>query len=47
MTLFSKELKVNIQYFYSNKTFTNSGIINFGKSLQILPALKSISLHFE
>ena len=28
------------------KNFTDSGLTNFGKSLENLPALKSISLNF-
>ena len=36
-----------IIYFYSNENFTNSGLTNFGKSLQNLPALNSISFYFN
>ena len=32
--------------FYSNRNFTDSGLTNFGKSLENLPALNSISLNF-
>ena len=33
--------------FYSNKNFTDSSLTNFGKSLENLPALNSISLNFD
>ena len=32
--------------FYSNESFTDSGLTNFGKSFQNLPALNSITLNF-
>ena len=32
--------------FYSNRNFTDSGLTNFGKSLEDLTALNSISLNF-
>ena len=32
--------------FYSNESFTDSGLTKFGKSLKNLPALNSISLNF-
>ena len=30
---------MNTQYFYSNENFTDSGLANFRKSLETLPAL--------
>ena len=36
-----------MQYFYSNNNFTDNGLTNFGKSLETLLALNSISLNFE
>ena len=33
--------------FYRNRNFTDSGLTNFGKSLENLPTLNSISLNFE
>ena len=32
--------------FYRNEKFTNSSLTNFGKSLENLPALNSISFNF-
>ena len=40
-------LNYYILCFSSNKNFTDSGLTYFGKSLVNLPALKSISLHFQ
>ena len=31
------------QYFYRNKHFTDNSLINLGKSLETLPALKLVS----
>ena len=36
-----------IIYFYRNKNFTDSALTNFGKSLENLTALNSISLNFD
>ena len=38
---------INTQHFYSNKTFTDSGLTNFGKCLETLPTVNSISLNFK
>ena len=39
---------INIFYiFIAIENFTDSGLTNFGKSLENLPALNSISLDFE
>ena len=37
---------INIQYFSSNYNFTDTGLINFGKSLENHPSLNSLSLNF-
>ena len=36
-----------LSLFYRNQNFTNSGLINFGKSLANTPTLNSIFLNFD
>ena len=39
---------INMFYvFYSNRNFTDSGLTNFGKPLENLAALNSITLNFD
>ena len=33
--------------FYSNKNFTDNGLTNFGKSIENVPTINSISLNFN
>ena len=47
MNLFkSYQNLINTHYCYSNQNFTNTTLTNFGKSLETLPALNSLSLDF-
>ena len=44
--LFISYKVLKIKYFYSSRNFTDKGLINFGKSIQNLSGLNSISLNF-
>ena len=38
---------INPQSFYRNQRFTDSGLTNFGKSLETLPTLNYVNLDFD